>query len=263
VTQPPSLRSRLRDGETLLGTFIKSPDPTLAELLAGAGFDLLTVDLEHSSLAAADVEGIVRAAQLHSVPVLARIPPYDLSGAGRLLDMGVVGIQVSDVDSTDMLVAMRAATAYPPRGHRSLVLSHRTALFGRMPANEYLRRAEEELVVVAQIESRAGVEALGDLLHCAAAPDAWFIGPVDLASDLGHPGDHAHPEVQAAYDSVLATLRGAGVRSGAFARDARDARVWMERGATLIALGSDTTMLADAAGQALGEARAAASGDAG
>src|SRR5215471_12554726 len=90
----PRLRSRVRDGELLIGTFVKSGDPSAAEALAVAGFDFIVADLEHSPLSVADVTGIVRACDCYDVPVVARLPATGLGACGQLLDNGVTGIQV-------------------------------------------------------------------------------------------------------------------------------------------------------------------------
>ena len=250
------LRARLLAGEAVLGTFVKSSDPTISELLAGAGYDFLIADLEHSSLALDDVEAIARAADLHRVPVLARIPAHEILSAGRLLDAGVVGIQVTDVSSSDTLAAIREATAFAPDGRRSVALSHRAGRFGQMPLAQYLHDAAEQLVTIVQIESRAGIAALDQMLDAPHAPDAWFLGPFDLSNDLGHPGDESHPDVQGAFDDVLTAVQARGARIGVFARDVAAAQQWLARGASLIALGSDVTMLAGAARGVLDEWRA-------
>jgi 4-hydroxy-2-oxoheptanedioate aldolase len=246
-----SLRSRLHSGDEILGTFIKSSDPAVAELLAGSGFDFLVADLEHSGLSLRDVEGIARAADVRSVPVLARISAAEISTAGRLLDAGVVGIQVTDVTSTATLNATRQATTFAPGGHRSLSLAHRAARFGQISVEQYLREAQERLVTVCQIESRAGVAALPELLDALDAADLWFLGPFDLSNDLGHPGNQDHPDVQALLDQSIGQIRQSGARVGIYARDGDDAARWLERGAQMIVLGSDVSLLQAAARDAI------------
>lgn len=92
----PRLRARIRDGEPLIGTFVKSRDPAVAEVLALARYDFVVADLEHSTLTVRDVEGIVRACDCYDVPVIVRLPATGLGRCGQLLDAGVTGIQVSD-----------------------------------------------------------------------------------------------------------------------------------------------------------------------
>lgn len=251
VAPHAALRLRLRDGEVVIGTFVKSPDPAVSELLAGVGFDFLIADLEHSSLAHSDVEAIARAAELRSIPVFARISASDIAGVGRLLDAGVAGIQVTDVTDAATLVALRDAMAFPPKGRRSLALSHRAARFGQLPLGEFLREADEGLATIAQIESQKGIDALEMMLDTAPAPDAWFIGPFDLSNDLQHPGDQDHPDVQRAIGRILMLLAARGARVGAYARDADDARDWLARGASLIVVGSDVAFLSSAARAAI------------
>jgi 4-hydroxy-2-oxoheptanedioate aldolase len=191
-----------------------------------------------------DLEQLVRAADLHSVPVIVRLPPARLELVGRALETGATGIQVSDVVDSATLAAARGAATYPPAGHRGLALSHRAAGFGQTPPTEYLERAQRELVVVAQIESVAGVEALPSLLGADPAPDAWFLGPADLSASLGYPGESTHQEVLAVLRAAAETIVSHGARLGVFAGNGDDARQWRARGATLVALGSDHMLLA-------------------
>jgi 2-keto-3-deoxy-L-rhamnonate aldolase RhmA len=228
---------------------VKSTDPAVTEVLAGAGFGALVVDLEHSTLGPADVVAIVRAADTYGVPVVVRVGPAELSGVGRLLETGVAGIQVTEVESAVLLADIRRSVSFAPRGARSVALSHRAGGYGARSLADYL---SEEPVTIAQIESRAGVAALPELLASDAQPDVWFIGPLDLSTDLGHPGEVDHREVRAAIDDVVGAVRDSGGRLGVFARDADDARQWVQRGAQLILVGSDVTMLGGAARAAVG-----------
>lgn len=243
-----TLGDRLRSGEPLMGTFVKSSDPNVAEALAAAGFDLLIADLAHSTLGLRDAEAVARAADAHGVPVLVRIEPGDLGLAGRILEAGAAGIQVTDVATVELLAELRTAAAFPPHGRRGLSLSHRAGRFGLRPAAELI---DAEALVVAQLESRAGLDDLEALLAAPTPPDAWFLGPTDLAVDLGHRGDTDHPEVAASLDRALEAIRGAGIPAGIFASSGAAARAWHQRGAGLVALSSDLALLASAARRAL------------
>jgi len=216
----------------------------VAELLAAAGLDLLFADFEHSSLEVRDVEGIVRAADVSGVPVLVRLPASRLEAAGRLLETGAAGLQVSDVRDVATVAAARGAALYPPLGARGLAPGHRAAAYGAMTAAEHVAAVGAETVLVGQIESAAGVAALPELLAMVDGPDAWFLGPTDLSCDLGHPGDLEHPEVRAALEGAADQVLGAGRRLGIFVRSEEEAARWRSRGATLLALGTDLGLLA-------------------
>jgi 2-keto-3-deoxy-L-rhamnonate aldolase RhmA len=246
------LRDRLRGGEPLLGTFVKSGDPAVVDAVAGAGFDVLVADVEHAPLDLRDLAAIARC----GVPTLARIGAHDLPDVGRMLEVGIAGIQLAGVSDVAGVDALRRAVRFQPEGTRGCATSHRAAGFGRMAARDWVAAADD-VVIVAQIESAAGIEMLPWMLR-EPGPDAWFIGPVDLSCDLGHPGDLEHPDVRAAIITAADAILGAGARLGIFARGERDAAAWRARGATYVLAGSDLTLLAQRADALVGAWREAA-----
>ena len=241
-----SLRARLAIGETLAGTFVKSRDPSTTEALAAGGLDFVIADLEHSPLSVSDVEGIARACAGWHLPVLARIPPTGTHLIGALLDAGVTGIQVSDVTSAAMAEVVSAAGRYPPLGERSLSTATRAARFGVTPAAEHMATSNDRTVLVGQIESAAGVEALPSIIDTGAF-DALFIGTTDLSVSLGHPVDFRHEAVMETLLEVASTIVESGTPLGIFCPNAAAAADWAWRGATLLAISSDLTMLTSAA----------------
>ena len=242
---PASLLGAFGAGDELFGTFVKSPDTNVVEAVVRAGYDFLIVDLEHSTLTMADVAGIVRTAELEAVPVIVRLTPVSLESAGRALDAGAAGIQVTDVGSLEVAESARAAVEYPPSGRRGLSFSHRAASFGLAPAAAYLAQ-HRRTPLIGQIESREALVALPALLRSTAF-DALFLGPADLAASLGHPGDPDHESVRDALDEAATLVLANSTVLGVFARDADEASAWRSRGATFIASGSDLTLLARAA----------------
>ena len=246
------LRARLASGEALAGTFVKSRDPSTTEALAAGGLDFVIADLEHSPLSVADVEAIARAGATWNLPVLARVPSAGIGQIGALLDVGVAGIQVSDVTSAEMAQQIGAAGRYPPLGERSLSTATRAARFGRVPAASHMAVSNDQTVLVGQIESVAGVAALPSIID-AGAFDALFIGATDLSVSLGHPGKLGHPAVADAMSDVAEAIVEAGMPLGVFCGTAAVAAQWAGRGATLLAVSSDLTMLSVMASMTLRE----------
>ncbi len=236
------MRARLASGEALTGTFVKSRDPSTTEALAAGGLDFVIADLEHSPLSVADVESITRAGAAWSLPVLARIPPTGLGLIGALLDAGVAGVQVSDVTSAEMAHQVGAAGRYPPLGQRSLSTATRAARFGAVPAASHMAMSNDQTVLIGQIESIAGVAALPSIID-AGALDALFIGATDLSVSLGHPAQMGHPAVADALSDVAEAIIEAGMPLGISCGTAAVAAEWAGRGATLLAISSDLTML--------------------
>jgi 2-keto-3-deoxy-L-rhamnonate aldolase RhmA len=227
----------------MLGTFVKSRDPTVTEILACAGFDFIIADLEHSSLGMHDVENIVRAAALHAVPVLVRVPPDGLHQAGRALDAGVVGIQVSDLVDGETARRAGIACSYPPDGRRSMSLSNRAAQFGLVEAAEHAESFRHALALIGQVESIAGIKELPALLKQKLPIDLWFLGALDLSVSLGHSGSTRHPRVLEALHDAAAAILAARGRFGVFAQNVEEAHFWAQRGATMIAVNSDYALL--------------------
>ena len=250
-----TLRSRIRDHELLLGTFVKSRDPATTESLAVAGYDFIIADLEHSALSVGDVEGIVRACDTGNVPVIARIPPGGLGLCGQLLDIGVTGLQVSDVTSAAAALAVQAAAHYPPVGERSLALSTRAAQFGAVPASRHIPSSLAQTVLVGQIESREGLAALTSILDTEVF-DALFFGPADLSVSLREPGrEVVHPDVASNLGEATDTILGGGTPLGIACADADEAERWTEQGLTYLAISTDVGMLRSTAQSLLSQVR--------
>jgi 2-keto-3-deoxy-L-rhamnonate aldolase RhmA len=250
----PWLRARVRDGERLIGTFVKSRDPAVAEVIALGGYDFVVADLEHSPLTVLDVEGIVRACDCYDVPVIARLPATGLGQCGQLLDAGVTGIQVSDVTSAAAARAARAAAHYPPLGERGLSLATRAARFGSVPATRHIPSSLAQTVLIGQIESAEGLAALEEIIDSEVF-DALFLGPTDLSVALRHAGQADHPDVAAALDAAASTITGRGTPLGIFCADVTQAQRWADRGLTLLVISTDLSMLAAAARATVGQLR--------
>jgi 4-hydroxy-2-oxoheptanedioate aldolase len=204
---------------------------------------VLIADLEHSSLSLRELEGVVRAAQVHQCPVIARLAAEHLGDAGHAIEAGVAGIQVSGVSQPEQLLAIREASTLPPEGRLGLSLSHRAASFGAMSTREYAQGVAGQVVIV-QIESPAAIDALARLLAITPGPDVWFLGPMDLSAGLGCPGEINHPSVQTALDRAVQAFTVAGAAFGVFATDIDDAKRWAGRGTGLVIVGSDMALLA-------------------
>jgi 2-keto-3-deoxy-L-rhamnonate aldolase RhmA len=150
----------------------------------------------------------------------------------RVLDLGAIGIVVPHVDSAAQAEDAVRAAHYPPRGDRGFATYTRAGRFGLTGVDEHLAAAAERTVVIAMIESRAGVAAAGEIADVDGV-DAVFVGPADLALDLGHPGEPRHPEVAAAIADVGAAVRRRCALM-AIVADAAGATAAAERGATIV-----------------------------
>ncbi len=244
----PVPRARMEVGEKLVGTFVQSHDTAAAEFLAGLGLDLLCVEAEHSAMGPETVRGLVAASELGGVPALVRVNGNDATAIAAALDSGAQGIIVPRVDSAADAAAAVASTRYPPDGSRGLGPGRAAAYGGDIPA--YLERANRELLLAIQVETRAAVDDL-DAILAVDGVDMIFVGPGDLACSLGI-ADPSSPELLETIESILRRSADAGRLTGIFAPGADAANRWREAGAALVVLGSDLVWLAQGVSSALG-----------
>ena len=229
----PRLKARLRAGETLFGLFLGIPSPALAEMAGWAGFDYVIVDTEHGGGDVEAASAMVRAAEAGGAEAVIRVAAGARERVLRALDTGASGVQVPMVQSKEEAQDVAASAHYPPAGVRGIAFSIRSAHYGLIPPGIYFQQSEETLVSI-QIETRRALERLDEIAQVAGI-DVLFVGPTDLAQNLGHPGELTHPEVEAAIGRIFEAAQRAGKFPGILANDVLTAKRWMVRGARFLA----------------------------
>ena len=238
-------RARLLARERLIGVILTLPSPEVAEICALAGFDWLFLDMEHGSLDALAVQRIAQAVG-ERCACLVRLPTHDSTWIKTVLDVGVAGIIVPQVNTAVAAAAVLRHAKYPPAGQRSVGLA-RAQGYGATFA-DYVRTANEATTVVVQIEHIEAIRNVEEILRVPGL-DAVFIGPFDLSASLNKTGLIADPEVQAAIERVLAACRSRQFPIGIFAPTLAGGRTALEQGYTLLAAGADISLLSDSARQ--------------
>lgn len=233
---PNQFRRDLVAGKKLIGCWCSLANPITTEILGLAGFDWLLLDGEHSpNDVVSFIPQLMALKDSVSAPVV-RPQWNDTVEIKRLLDGGFYNFLIPFVESAADATRAVAATRYPPDGVRGVSVSQRSNRYGTV--KDYMKTINDNITVLVQIESRAGVEAV-DAIAAVKGVDGVFVGPSDLAAGLGHLGDQAHPEVQAAIKQVFARTKAAGKPSGILAGVDADARRYLEMGASFVAVGSD------------------------
>ncbi|MDT7578728.1 MAG: 4-hydroxy-2-oxoheptanedioate aldolase [Pseudonocardiales bacterium] len=249
-----ALARAVRGGDSTLGTFLGTASAVTAEVCAASGFDWLLLDLEHGAGGEEQVRDVVPVAGAYGVPTLVRVETDTRIRMGRVLDNGAAGIMLPRMDSAAQVGQALTHVRFPPRGDRGVATYNRACRFGLDPGA--LDRADDEILVVVQIESVAAVAA-ADEIAAIDGVDVLFIGPRDLTHDLGVPGD----TTAAPFAEALATVQAAGKRHGKacglLVNDGAAAAQRLDEGWTFVAIGSDSTLLAAAARSALTHARSA------
>lgn len=232
----------LARGELQLGCWLGLADPYIAEISAGAGFDWLLIDGEH---APNDLRSVVAQLQViagRKAHAVVRPPIGEAWIIKQLLDAGAQSLLVPMVESAAQARDLVAAVTYPPHGIRGVGSAlARASDFAAIP--DYLGTARDEICLLAQVENRKGLDALDDILAVDGL-DGVFIGPSDLAADLGHIGAPGAPPVRAAVLSAIERIVASGKAAGILTLDQELQRECLRLGARFIATEIDVSLFA-------------------
>lgn len=236
-----------------LGTWLKIPAVEVVELVALAGFDFVVVDLEHAPVGIESAYRMIGTAARAGLAPLVRVPTIDPGLIQRLLDAGAEGIMVPHVDTPDQGRAAVSAARFPPLGTRGVGSTSRAGAWGALPLADYLHHGQHEVVVIAQIESSAGVRNAA-AIAAVDGLDALLVGLADLSVSEGRaPTDPAVTDMVA---QVIEQGRGAGIPVGnAGAATAEAVRAAAAAGFAFTMLSNDASLLGAAATTAVNEAR--------
>lgn len=244
-----SFKQALRDKRRQIGFWLNLPNTTVAEIAAGAGFDWLLIDGEHTYHSLETI--------LHQLQTIAAYPgtqavarvPMGHGHVGEMLikqylDLGVTTLLVPMVDTPEQAAAVVRAARYPEPGDglggiRGMA-GGRAARWGRYQG--YAQAANAQVSIIVQIETQA---ALGNIEAIAAVEgvDGLFVGPADLSASMGHLGQPTHPEMLAVIEDAIRRIVRTGKAAGSLAADRAMAGRYLEWGASFVAVGLDTQVL--------------------
>ncbi|MEQ8692142.1 MAG: aldolase/citrate lyase family protein [Pseudomonadales bacterium] len=238
------LRERLRRGDLLVGTWVKTPHPMICEALGHSQLDVLCLDAEHSPFDRGAINDCLLATRAASMPALVRTPSAAPEHILNALDCGATGVVVPHVDSAEMAAAIARAAHYGAGG-RGYAGSSRAAGYGTKRMASHLGDSAQETTVVAQIEDLEALEVIDDIAAVDAV-DCLFIGRIDLTVALGadSPADAA---VLNAVEQICLAGRKAGRAVGMFVSDMEEIPRWRSVGASLFLLASDHALMLQSA----------------
>ena len=253
--RPNKVKRQLHAGEPSIGTWLSLGSPLAAEQLTQAGFDWLNIDQEHSAVDATLTLAVLQAISVGETVPLIRVPWNSGDWIKRALDAGAYGVVVPMVNSREEAEQAVKACKYPPEGARS-VGGIRPRLYGGL---DYVQHANDEIVVIIQIEHIEGVRHAREILSVPGI-DAYFVGPNDLCMSMGLPPS-LEPDVPPFWEA-LDRVRGAAaefsVAPGIHVATAERGRRMLEAGYQFLSIASDAAFMATAASSAVREIRARA-----
>ncbi|ODT84133.1 MAG: 2,4-dihydroxyhept-2-ene-1,7-dioic acid aldolase [Pelagibacterium sp. SCN 64-44] len=237
-------KNALAEGRLQLGLWLGLANATTAELCAGAGFDWLLVDGEHGPFDVATIADQLRAIAASPSHGVVRMPIGEAWIIKQLLDIGAQTLLVPMVETAEQAKELVKATRYPPHGIRGVGAAlARASNYNRI--SDYLTTANEQICLLLQVETTTGLANI-EAIAAVEGVDGIFIGPSDLAADMGHLGNPGHADVQEAVVSGLKRIIQTGRAAGILTPDEKLVKAYIELGATFVAVGTDVTLLSRA-----------------
>lgn len=236
-----AFKQALREGRLQIGLWSTLCSPIAAEIIGRAGFDWVLLDTEHSPNELPDLLAQLQAMGGSPSSPVVRAAWNDTVLIKRILDLGAQSILLPYVQTAQEAERAVAAVRYPPRGVRGVSAGSRASQYGRV--RDYLKRAEEQICLLVQVETRSALEQI-ESIAAVEGVDGVFIGPADLSASLGHIGNPQHPETQQALEQAAQRLRRLGKPAGILTVVEAEARRYIEWGYRFVAVGVDTTLFA-------------------
>jgi 4-hydroxy-2-oxoheptanedioate aldolase len=244
VTPVNAFKAGLRGSTPQVGLWVGLADSVCVEIAAGSGYDWLLLDGEHSPFDLASTLIALQVIAAYPTHPIVRVREASPALLKKVLDIGAQSVLVPAVESAEQARLMIQSVRYPPAGIRGVGTGlARAARWNRR--TDYFARADAEMCVIAQIETRRGLDALDDIVQVEGL-DAIFIGPSDLAASLGHLGNPGHPDVQAVIADAIRRVRAAGLGCGSLTADPATAQRYVSLGCNFVGVGSDTVLLESA-----------------
>jgi len=239
------LKQLIREGGYAVGTFVKSNDPAVAEILGYSGLDFIVLDNEHVAMSRDSMINMIRGADTAGIVPIVRVRENRPVEILQALDSGALGVQVPNVDTKEEAAALIESVKYNPIGKRGFSPTTRAAAYGLMDKKEYVALSNQETLVVAHCETTTCMDNLDEILTLDHL-DVIFIGPMDLSQSLGVMGDASHPKVVESIEMIIRKVINAGKAVGIVSSPAQ-ANDYIAKGVQYLLISTDQGMIASAA----------------
>jgi 4-hydroxy-2-oxoheptanedioate aldolase len=223
-----------------VGTFVQLPSPEIVELFGLSGFDFVVLDLEHGAYGFDELRDLMRAAELRSVAPIVRVPDPNPSLLSKVMDLGAPAVIVPQFRTVEEVRGALAATRYPPEGTRGYCSGVRAAGFAGLPGFTTAANAATNLIPL--IENLDLVGALDEVLTLPGLR-AVLVGPGDLSSAMGRPGDWLNPPVSDLLDDIVSRAQAHGITVGMHVKEPSQAARWYEKGVRFFTYGMDAQLI--------------------
>jgi 2-keto-3-deoxy-L-rhamnonate aldolase RhmA len=250
------LKRRLREGQLLLGGMIyEYARPSLVKIYVEAGFDFLYIENEHTTFGAAALADTILCARDNGLPVIAKTPQLERGAVAKLLELGVVGIQLPRTETRREVETLRSFLKFPPQGTRAVAPGWGNSSYRSVDDWQgWMDQQDAETTLVVHIETRRGYENIEEIVSTPGV-DLVYVGPGDFSVEMGHPGDYDHPDVSGPIHQILEVCNKHDIPFGTTPTDAAAAAEWAGRGACFFESIDEWSLLREGAARFVREHR--------
>jgi 2-keto-3-deoxy-L-rhamnonate aldolase RhmA len=237
-------RQRVRDGELLLGQLLlEFFTPGIGPMLDASGLDFVIFDMEHGRCDIGMLEMLIASCRGSGIVPMARVPDLNFAPLSRVLDIGAKGVMVPRVETRQQTEEIVRQLKYAPEGKRGVALGIAHDLY-RPAGAEFFARANQDTVVIIQVETAKAFENLEEIISVPGVDVAW-IGHYDLTVSMGIPAQFDHPRLIGSMNDLVRTCCKYGVAPGFLPPNQASAAHWIAEGFRMISLGSDIGVFLD------------------
>ncbi len=249
-----AVKQKLARGEVVFGSFLHLPSPDIVEIYGLAGFDLVILDTEHGTMGFERLQDMARAADVHQMGTVVRIPAGAYQRILSVLEIETSGVVVPHINNAEAAGQVIREAKYHPVGRRGLAVTARAGDYGTADIADYCRRANEGTLVIVQIENLAAAEKSAEIAAVDGI-DMLLVGPRDMSQSAGEPGNVEHPKVTEAMKKVAESCRACGKHASTFAGSMAFAQKALDMGFGTIFYACDTIIMSNAVRSTIDELR--------
>ena len=248
------LKGRLRNGDVLVGGMLtEHARPSLVKLYVQAGFDFLYIEYEHGFFDLTTLADTVLCARDNNLPVIAKTPQLERAEVAKLVECGIVGIQLPRTETRVEVETLRSYLKFPPSGTRAIAPGYgNSGYLQPVDWKSWMAEQDEETTLVVHIETRRAYKNAEEIISTPGV-DMVYVGPGDFSIEMGHPGDYDHPEVAGPMGEILEICKKYGVPFGTTASDTEAARQWVASGAQFFEAIDELTLISEGASKLVRE----------
>jgi len=235
---------KLNRGESVLGPFSKTSDPSMIESMGYAGFDFIIIDLEHGPNTVLNAQNLVRAAEFTGAFPIIRVADNSATAIGKALDIGAKAVQVPQITTAAEAQLAVEYAKFAPLGMRGVCRFVRAAEYSNKDRFEYFKDANNSFLIL-QLEGAEAVANVEEIIQVVGI-DIVFLGPYDLSQALGVSGQINHPLVLEKMSYIIDLCKAKGIKTGVFTDNLLDAKRWKELGVDYISFSVDVGIMVDA-----------------